>query len=58
MNALYAELDRRQARIEELEKALGALVAADNCNYQRDTMRAEGLFDAARAALKGQEART
>lgn len=58
MSALYAELDRRQARIEELEKALAALVAADNCNYQRDTMRAEGLFDAARAVLGKTEATT
>jgi hypothetical protein len=58
MNALYAELDRRQARIEELERALEALVAADNCNYQRDTMRTEGLFDAARAALRKTEATT
>jgi len=32
-------------------QALAALCAADNCNYQRDTMRAAGLFDAGRAAL-------
>ena len=37
---LYAALD-----------ALMALVAADNCNHQRDTMRGEGLFDDARKAI-------
>lgn len=31
--------------------ALLALVAADNCNYDRDAMRSEGLFEAARRAL-------
>ncbi len=31
--------------------ACQALVAADNCNYQRDTMRHEGYFDQARAAI-------
>jgi hypothetical protein len=34
-----------------LVEALERLVAADNCNYERDMMRSEGLFDAARAAL-------
>jgi len=31
--------------------ALRTLITADNCNYARDTMRYEGLFDAGRAAL-------
>lgn len=34
-----------------LYSALFRLVAADNCNYERDTMRSEGYFDDARAAL-------
>jgi hypothetical protein len=38
--------------VPEMMEALRALVAADSCNYQRDTMRAEGLFDAARALLR------
>ncbi len=37
--------------IPELIAALRNLVAADNCGYQRDTMRYEGLFDAARRVL-------
>lgn len=32
-------------------QALRRLVSADLCNYQRDTMRYEGLFDDARTAL-------
>jgi len=31
--------------------ALQKLVAADNCNYLVETMRYEGYFDAARAAI-------
>ena len=42
---------------EGLLKALKDLVAADNCNYWRDTMRAEGLFDAAREAIAEAEQR-
>lgn len=37
---------------EALVAALTNLVAADNCNYDRDAMRHEGYFDAARKALK------
>jgi hypothetical protein len=32
-------------------QALRALIIADNCNYTRDTMRYEGLFDAGRKAI-------
>ena len=35
-----------------LLEALRDLVAADSCNYQRETMRAEGYFDAARRAVR------
>lgn len=40
-----------QGRIVALTAALQRLVAADNCNYERDTMRSEGMFEQARAAL-------
>ena len=36
---------------DPVRQALAALVAADNCNYDRDIMRSQGLFDAARQAL-------
>ena len=39
------------AAAPDLLAALQSLVAADNGNYQRDTMRSEGYFDAARAAI-------
>ena len=42
--------DERAALYTALD-AFMALVAADNCNYQRDTMRNEGLFDDARKAI-------
>ncbi|MFZ1059247.1 MAG: hypothetical protein WAP47_08645 [Candidatus Rokuibacteriota bacterium] len=48
---LKAEIDALEADNARLLKALENLVAADNCNYQRDTMRYTGLFDAARAAI-------
>ena len=35
-----------------LLEALRDLVAADNCNYSREAMRYEGLFDAARRAVR------
>ena len=35
----------------DLVRALVDLVSADNCNYTAETMRYEGLFDRARAAL-------
>ncbi len=35
-----------------LYAALRQLIAADNVNYARDTMRYEGLFDAGRDALR------
>lgn len=38
-----------------MRTALKGLVAADACNYDRDTMRAQGLFDAARAAISEAE---
>ncbi len=34
-----------------LINALQNLVAANNCNYERDTMRREGYFQAAEEAL-------
>ncbi|MDP9314678.1 MAG: hypothetical protein M3R24_28020, partial [Chloroflexota bacterium] len=37
--------------IPALIVALRKLVAANNCGYQRDAMRYEGLFDAARRVL-------
>jgi DnaJ-class molecular chaperone len=39
------------ASAPELLKALETLVAMDNCNYERDTMRYEGAFDRAREAI-------
>jgi hypothetical protein len=39
------------AAAPDLLAACEALVAADSCNYERDTMRHEHLFDKARAAL-------
>lgn len=39
------------AVIDKCLAALADLCAADNVNYQRDTMRYAGLFDAGRAAL-------
>jgi len=47
-------IDRLLVRLNShaaLVAALERLVAADNCNYDRDTMRSEGLFDAARLVL-------
>ena len=35
-----------------LVEALELLVAADNCNYTRDSIQYEGLFNKARIALK------
>ena len=69
MNELYTELDRRQARIEELEKALGDLLDVVNWLQESGNMKSPivphpfglgvlGAKAAARAALKGQEART
>ena len=56
MNALYTGLDKRQARIEELEKALRFLVDA------AETEPGMAIYAAhiaqAKAALKGEEART
>ena len=40
------------ASAPDLLAALQALVRADNTNYERDTMRYVGLFDAARDALE------
>jgi len=55
--AVLADADTRvsarretSARVAALT-ALKNLVAADNCNYSRATMRKEGLFDMARAAI-------
>ena len=44
------------AAAPDLLAALKSLVAADNCNYWRDTMREAGYFDAARAAIAKAEA--
>ena len=60
---LYAELDRRQARIEGLEKALRAFSAAAQPIRQGERNGAAFGFlsladDAARAALKGEKERT
>jgi hypothetical protein len=42
-------LEKTQA---DLLEALTRLVAADNCNYDREAMRHCGYFDAARAAIR------
>jgi len=55
-NELYAELDRRQARIEELERALRALTEADTrrpANFEEK----HHALTIARAALKESETR-
>lgn len=36
---------------ERVRRALEEIVSADNCNYERDTMRSQGMFDRAREAL-------
>lgn len=36
----------------QLVEALRKLTAADACNYERETMRYEGLFDNARSILR------
>lgn len=48
---MKAERDELKAINAELLKALKALVAADNCNYSRTSMRSEGYFENARAAI-------
>jgi len=45
------------AAAPDLLEACKAMVAADNCNYDRHVMRTEGLFDKARAALAKVEAK-
>lgn len=35
-----------------LVNALSALVAANNCNYDREAMRSEGLFERAELLLR------
>lgn len=42
---------RLMAAAPELLAAVQILVAADNCNYETQTMRDSGLFDLARVAL-------
>lgn len=42
---------RLLASAPDLLAALETLVAMDNCNYERDTMRYEGAFDRAREAI-------
>lgn len=61
-NADYwrAEKSRADTVAEEhqlMEAALRTLAAMDNCNYQRDEMRRQGAFDAARAILDQIDAR-
>lgn len=48
---LLADLAVLEAAVPELLTALEKLIAADNCNYNVATMRSEGYFDAARAAV-------
>jgi hypothetical protein len=57
---LYAELDRRQARIQELEAGARAVLEWRDL-IKQDYPDMAGLLrgmDALRAALKGEEART
>ena len=35
----------------KLAVAAARILAANNCNYERDTMRSEGMFDELEAAL-------
>ena len=37
--------------LDAMEKALRELVAANNCNYDRDAMRYAGMFKRAEAAV-------
>lgn len=45
----------QEAEKQELVNALQDLIAADNCNYARNTMRSEGYFSAARKAVANAE---
>jgi len=40
-----------ESTVRWLLEALRTLVAANNCNYSREAMRYEGLFDAAQRAV-------
>jgi hypothetical protein len=47
----YDENDKKIADRPTVSDALRALVAANNCNYDREAMRSEGLFTNAEKAL-------
>lgn len=52
---MYHTLTKAADALDAMEKALRDLIAANNCNYDRDAMRYAGMFARAKAALANLE---
>ena len=49
--AFVTEMHEAADALDAMEKALRELIAANNCNYDRDAMRYTGMFQRAETAL-------